>query len=298
MFRTSNYAAIATFTLGLASNGLANTNVLLNPSYNQIGPNGNPVNMNILGQQQSGPSAAADWFQFKVDPNSTLFTEVRPIGIGLIHKLYVYTTGGPYAPASMGNGMGQSFPTMGCATASFYVNVFRGEVTGNLVLQTGPFASYPIFKPNNGIPKFYQQVVFQPVLGLWFETLHGAGAEYTVNSPVVQPCLSPVPVKDLTQNLTYEWYWSDRNAAAPIAKVRVTNHSSATIDGPILLMLEDLTPGRSVINPDGDYVGTTFVTMTSTKLAPGQFEDVTIQFSGDPAGILPNFRLKPATGRF
>ena len=106
--------------------------------------------------------------------NSSLCTRVETTGIGLSHLLHVWTNGGDSPPNAMGNGMGQSFPVMGCASASFLIQVLSGEVTGNLVRADGPFVYYPTFKPIGGY-KPYRQVTFRPVVGLWFETLNPVG---------------------------------------------------------------------------------------------------------------------------
>jgi hypothetical protein len=84
----------------------------------------------------------------------------------------------------------------------------------------------------------------------------------------------------------------------PVASLMITNHSSVTVEGPIHVLLQGMTPGRSLINPDGDYLGSQFVTLTSSALAPGQWERVTLQFDGDSTTAAPSFRVRLAAGDF
>jgi hypothetical protein len=59
------------------------------------------------------------------------------------------------------------------------------------------------------------------------------------------------------------------------------------VEGPVHLLLEGLPPGRAVVNPSGDYLGTPFIDLKSRSLAPGETEDVTIRFNADSSGRFP-----------
>src|SRR4051794_40269295 len=113
-------AVAAVFILGSASIAAHAASLVLNGNFNQIGPNGNPVVFPGPGQQ-SGWTAAADWYQVKVVPSGYLWTQVEPINFGLDHQLHVRTNFGPWPPASMGNGFAQSFRRSDCTVASFWI---------------------------------------------------------------------------------------------------------------------------------------------------------------------------------
>ena len=81
-------------------------------------------------------------------------------------------------------------------------------------------------------------------------------------------------------------------------KIQIKNVSSVAVQGPIHLFIEGLTSGRTVANPDGDYLGTPFMNLVSGSLAPGQTEDVTIYFNSNRAGTLPTFRVQLVSGSF
>jgi hypothetical protein len=146
-FASSNLAAIAAvFIFGLASAGAANA--ITNGNFSQIGPNNptclqGPIEAPGQGLATGSPSAALNWFQFNVVPNSYICAHVE--SVGFLNAIRVTTDGGAWGPAAMGNGFGQTWgpPALPCMTSSFWINVVAGQVTGNLVLATGPFASYP-----------------------------------------------------------------------------------------------------------------------------------------------------------
>jgi hypothetical protein len=185
-----------------------------------------------------------------------------------------------------------------------------GEVLGNLVSTTGPFVSFTsTLHPTNGAWKHFSSVA-NSVSGLWWETLNPVGiipstnlftapVEYLVRDVQVNACTNGYPpIKDVSQYLAYDPFYYIKNPGGPVEKIRITNTSSVTVSGPIHVFLERLTPGRSVANPDGDYLGSPFVTLVSTALAPGQSEDVSVQFNADSAGSIPDFRVRLASGQF
>jgi len=106
------------------------------------------------------------------------------------------------------------------------------------------------------------------------------------------------PLKDLSQYLSCDPYYSLKNPGGPVQQFRVTNTSSTTVSGPIHLLVEGIAQGRSVVNPDGDYLGSPFINLVSTSLAPGQSEDVSVQFNNDSTGAIPTFQALLASGDF
>ncbi len=282
----------ACLVLGAATSmGVAHANLVNNGNFIQIGPNGNPYT-STLPAPSSEWSAAAYWKMFVVEPNSHIRTKVETLGTGPVHVLHVTTNGGYWGPASMGNGVVQMFPATACATASFSIFVVSGAVTGNLIRTTGPFAAFPQFQPA-GHWQNYSQYSPQAVNGIGFETLVGHSAEYYIRDVVVQPC-EPAPVLfyEMPYYVAYDPFWLIKDPGAPYEKIRVTNNSAVTVEGPIHVLLEGLPQGRTVVNPDGDYRGTPYFTLASRSLAPGQSEVVTIQFNADPAGNIPSFRVR------
>jgi len=95
-------------TVVVLSTGTVNANEILNGNFTQAVPNKNPTFFPANGQQQSGPSAAKDWTQVKVVPDSYFWTRVES-GAGPQHTLHVKTNGGIWKPDSQGNGVWQSF---------------------------------------------------------------------------------------------------------------------------------------------------------------------------------------------
>src|SRR2546425_747543 len=120
VFATSQLAA-AVVLLGLTPTGTAHANVLVNGNFLLTGPNGNPVCSNMPGPKP-GWSAASDWYQFAVVPNSVICTDLEWVAI-FTRAIRVRTNGGDWPGAAMGNGFGQSFRPMACAKASFWINV-------------------------------------------------------------------------------------------------------------------------------------------------------------------------------
>src|SRR5206468_292017 len=114
------------------------------------------------------------------------------------------------------------------------------------------------FTPTGGF-KPYSQVELD-VSSLAFETLAPVGivpdVNYLVKDAQVDFCTAGIPpLRDLSQYLAYDPFYYIKNPGAPVAKIRVTNTSSVTVEGPIHMLLEEMTPGRTVVNPDGDYLG-------------------------------------------
>lgn len=167
-FRNTQFAlAVMAFSLGVHAASL-----IVNGDFSQIGPV-NPVvfDSNV---QKFGMAAALNWQQFKVVPNSYLVTRDELIGFGPTGELHVWTNGGPWGPSAMGNGFAQMFPKANCATASFWVKVMSGQVTGNLITSAGPFLFFPQFTAT-GAWKHCTEVSHVPVVGIGFETLVGPG---------------------------------------------------------------------------------------------------------------------------
>jgi hypothetical protein len=318
MFKTfaiSKVAATAVFVLGLVSARTVNASGTVNGNFFQIGPDGNPVCSYIAGQMSGGPSAGADWNQFAVVPGSSICTQVEPFGF-LSNKFHVWTNGGdnPAPTVQMGNGFAQDFAPLGCSMASYWYNVVSGSVLGNLVGTAGKFVDFhTTLQPTNGVWKHFSSVAAN-VSGMAWETLNPAGiippagvfvnpfgwpVEYMVSEVSVNPCAAGFPpIKDLSQYLSVDPYYSLKNPGGPVQQVRITNASSVRVSGPIHLFIEGIAQGRSVVNPDGDYLGSPFVTQASSSLAPGQFEDVSVQFNEDSTGTIPSFRAQVVSGNF
>jgi hypothetical protein len=285
------------FGLAVFSMGVANAGELIkNGDFSLPGLNGNPVLFNSAGQQ-FGPSAALDWIQFKVVPYGFLSTQVEPVGLSG-HALHVRTDFGHWAPSYMGNGFAQNFNKVDCAKVSFEYMVMRGEVTGGLVTATGHLFDSSHLTYTGRAWKPYTEVPNEPVSGIAFETMSELGADYLIRNLHAQPCdpLDPLKLKDMSQYLAIDHFYYLRNPGGPVAKIRITNRSGTPIDGPFHAMIQNLERGRYVINPDGNYLGSPFMTLNSRRLAPGESEEVTLQFDPNPDGAIPPFDLKVMSG--
>jgi hypothetical protein len=307
MFKTFaiyNLAATAAIiSLGLASGGKANANVLVNGWLNQPGPNGSQV---CMTGPASGWSAAADWYQFAVVPGSYLCTDLETTGWFPVMR--VRTNGGDWPHASQGNGIGQSFRPLACAAATYWYNVTSGTITGNLVSVNGAFIdSKIVLKPANNSWKLFTSIWTQGSEALDFETLTPVGiipaANYQIMDADVEPCSSAPPDKDLSNYVTCAQPGCppisfSNDPVDPWEIIQITSVSSVPVEGPIHMLLDGLTSGRAVVNPDGDYLGTPYVNLMSSSLDPGQSEDVTIHFNSDSTGTIPSFRVQLASGDF
>jgi hypothetical protein len=110
-----------------------------------------------------------------------------------------------------------------------------------------------------------------------------------VTNAQTQSCIIGAPaVKDLSQSLSFDPFDYQRSPGHTVAKTRVTNITSVTVKGPVQVLLEGMPQGHRVVNPDGDYFGSPFITLVSGSLAPGQSEDVTVEFDGDLTDAMPS----------
>jgi len=299
-------AAAAIFIFSLTFAGKANANVLNNGWFTQPGPNGSQICMRGPG---SGWSAAAGWSQWAAVPYSYICTDLET---AFLPRIRVRTNGGLWPAAFMGNGIGQGFPTMNCATAKYWYNVVSGEVTGNLVL-ANPNAfidSKAVLKPvpnNPGAWKQFTSMSTIPVAGLYFETLNPAGiipeVNYQLMDADVEPCTAPPAIKDLSNYVTCAQPGCppisfSNDPSDPYEVIQLKNVSSVAVAGPLHLFIEGLPSARAVANPDGDYLGTPYVNLFSNSLAPGETAEVTIYFNSDSARTLPTFRPKVVSGSF
>ncbi len=296
----------AAFVFCLASPGPANANVLVNGWFTAPGPNGPHI---CITGSASGWSAAANWAQWAVVPGSYICTDLETT---FLPRIRVRTNGGAWPAASSGNGIGQSFAPIKCAVATYWYNVVSGQVTGNLVRSDNnafiDFVTVLKAIPNNpGAWKHFISIWDQGAEGLAFETLAPAGIIAEVNYQLmdadIEACTAAPPIKDLSNYLTCSQAGCppisfSNDPSDPWVKIQLKNVSSVAVQGPIHLFIEGLTSGRAVANPDGDYLGSPFMDLVSSSLAPGQTEDVTIRFNSDRAGSIPIFRVTPVSGGF
>ena len=187
-----------------------------------------------------------------------------------------------------------------------------GQVTGNLVRSdNNAFIDFvTVLKPipnNPGAWKHFISIWDKGAEALDFETLAPIGIIADVNYQLmdadVEPCTAAPPVKDLSNYLTCAQAGCppisfSNDPSDPWVKIQIKNVSSVAVQGPIHLFIEGLPSGSAVANPDGDYLGSPFMDLVSSSLAPGQTEDVTIRFNSDRAGSIPIFRVKPVSGSF
>jgi hypothetical protein len=176
--------------------------VLVNGGVDTVGLNGSPVS-------GSGPSAALAWNQFTVVPGSHITSDLEtttdPLGSG--EMIHILTDNGFWGPASQGNGFHQSFATLPSATASFDIDVVSGEVTGGLVLATGPFAQFTPYQ-NSGGWQHVVENVNAPVIDMEFEVLTAnAGAEFYLDNLQVTPTPEPSMLPLLVVGLVLAWGW-------------------------------------------------------------------------------------------
>ena len=176
-------------------------NLLLNGSFDTVGPDGSPVTS--LGGT-GGNSAAEHWEQFTVVPTGTLTSTLLPttdpfvVGGNMIH---VTTDSGDYPPAEQGNGIGQAFPhVLHDAMLTFDIKVVSGQVTGGLTESVGhgigvfPSTVQTFVGPTTGTDGWVQVTDhLNPGLlsqGVYFETLTlgqgaGFGGDYYIDNAVV-----------------------------------------------------------------------------------------------------------------
>lgn len=296
----------AAFAFCLASAGPADANVLVDGWFTQPGPNGSQV---CMRGPTSGWSAAANWYQWAVVPYSYICTYLETT---FLPRIRVRTNGGKWLSAFSGNGIGQNFAPIKCATASYWYNVVSGEVTGNLVRSDNNafIDSGTVLKPVPNNPaawKHFTSVWDKGAEALYFETLDPVGiipeVNYQLMDAEVLPCTTAPPIKDLSNYLTCSQPGCppisfSNDPSDPWEKIQIKNVSSVTVQGPIHLFIEGLTSGRAVANPDGDYLGNPYMNLVSGSLAPGQSEDVTIYFNSDRTGSIPTFRVNPVAGTF
>ena len=295
-------AAAAAFIFSVAFADVAQANVLVNGDFTKVGPNGSLVCMTGSG---AAWSAGANWAQWAVVPGSYICTEMEP---GFIPRLHVWTNGGDWPPTHMGNGFGQSFSPLTCATASYWYNVTSGQIIGNLVRSdTGALIGLnAVLKPTNNAWKQFKSFWNQGAEALYFETLTPVGiiprADYRIAVTDVEPCRVVPPTKDLSNYVTCAQpgcppITLSTDPEDPWETIRVTNTSNGTIEGPIHVFIDGLPSGRAVANPDGSYLDRPYVNLISPSLEPGQSENVTIHFDGSASSV-PSFRVQINGGDF
>jgi len=303
MFTTRNFTQLAATAAMLiptfisSPTLLAGANLIKNGDFVQVGLSGNPLTVNQPGKQEV-ESAARYWIQGKLVDGSTVTTQIEPMPNSPMNKFHITTDAGPIPGGGAGNGVYQVFAPVNCATLSYWYKIGWGEFTGDLVYQAGDFVSHPKFQASDGAWRQYIHFVSgaTPMSELAFESLdppaHNKPIEYWLWDVQVQPCTAgAVPVwKDLSQYLLVDPFYYQKNPGAPVVKIRVINQSNVTLQGPFHLMLEGMPAQRSLINPDGTFQTTQFVTLNAATLAPGQAEDVTLTFDADPQGRVPDFR--------
>jgi hypothetical protein len=178
----SGFVAVAALVLFGPS---ARANLVANGGFDTVGPIGSPV---MTPGQGSNLSAAANWTQFAIVPESYIRTDLLPTTdpTGSGSMIHVVTDNGDWPPAHFGNGFDQNFSTAGAAVLNYDLYVVSGQVTGGLVLaSTGAYVDFPTFGPTGGWIHV-TDVSSQPVNVVAFETLTlRAGAEYYVDNVVV-----------------------------------------------------------------------------------------------------------------
>jgi hypothetical protein len=309
-FKTLNLTAIAVlFTLGLAAAKTAQANVVLNGWFTQ--PAFNNTNQVCMTGPAGGWSAAADWSQMVVVPNSYFCTYLES---AFLPRIRVRTNGGD--ALTQGNGIQQNFSPLACAKATYWYNMISGELTGNLVGLNGAFVDFnSVLHPIKNNPGAWKQFtsISSNARGIAFETLAPVGLISEVQYQLMDVDVEPQPALacsvtafkalDLSQYLTCGGPGcppsdSLNDPSGPVVKIRITNVSSVTVQGPVHVLLDGLPAGRAVVNPDGDYLGSPFINLVSRSLEPGQTEELTIQFNADPAGRIPSYRVRMISGDF
>jgi predicted extracellular nuclease len=79
--------------------------------------------------------------------------------------------------------------------------------------------------------------------------------------------------------------------------IQITNSSAQTIDGPIQVVLDQLTPGVTLANAAGTFQGLPYLTLGATTLAPGQSATVAVQFS-NPGNARIGYVVRTFAGDF
>jgi hypothetical protein len=71
--------------------------------------------------------------------------------------------------------------------------------------------------------------------------------------------------------------------------VTIKNTGSSAINGPLQIVLMSLTPGVTLVNATGNFVGSAYITVSlSGSLGPGQSSTVAVQFK-NPANAKITF---------
>ena len=80
--------------------------------------------------------------------------------------------------------------------------------------------------------------------------------------------------------------------------VRNTSQNNITIYGPLQVVLTQLTPGVTLANPSGSYLGNPYITIPGgTTLPPGASSSVQVQFN-NPGNVKVNFTAVTYSGQF
>jgi PEP-CTERM motif len=166
---------------------IARAGSLQNGGFDTVGPDGSPVTS--IGQPYNPvASAAADWMQYAVVPESYIKTELLPTTDpwGSDNMIHVVTDNGYSTTDHFGNGFEQYFTTLQSATVSFDLYVVSGQVTAGLVVAGNEaFANDRIFNATGGWIHVVDQSN-QLINDVAFETFTiNAGAEYYVDNLVI-----------------------------------------------------------------------------------------------------------------
>jgi predicted extracellular nuclease len=79
--------------------------------------------------------------------------------------------------------------------------------------------------------------------------------------------------------------------------IQITNTSAQAIDGPIHVVLDQLTPGVTLANAAGQFQGLPYLTIGTAPLAPGQSATVAVQFT-NPGGARIGYAARTYSGDF
>lgn len=79
------------------------------------------------------------------------------------------------------------------------------------------------------------------------------------------------------------------------ATIRITNTTAETLTGPFRVVLDDMTPGVTLVNQTGTIEGDPYISIRQGFIAPNQAIDVPVQFT-KPGGVSINYTTKIYAG--
>ena len=117
--------------------------------------------------------------------------------------------------------------------------------------------------------------------------------------PVSLPAAPPPSAINVSDQVRVMNTGFGRNRATNVwtATLKVTNKSAASINGPVQVVLTNLSANAAMVNASGTQDGSPYVTVSPGPLAAGATASVSIQFTNSSNGFI-NFTPVAYSGSF